>query len=393
MSIINNMHKDLGESGHVQPVLSGLPNKNAKQKALLISAIVFLMVCAIILVSIIFSDSKNDKEMEIVRDSINKHLMPETDTSFDVAEIKVVPPKQTYQVLAMEEKLTESISLDNSLASESLPELIDTPKKAVIKKETPKVAVKTIVNSTSKSIETVQSFPIPSEESIIENEVEYSTSESVKKQNAASNELKSGHLNIETAQLTNEQVANIYLKEASKAEGKGDNDLAAEKWEKALNVKPDLNEIRKSLAMYYYSQDDVDKTISLLKKGVLLSPDYPDFSLMLSRIALKADDPQKAYLYLEQNPPQVEGNLDYYVSYAILAQKFQQYERSEILYTSLLTQRPNNGRWLMSLAIAQDKQEKTSAAIVSYEKALKQTDLSSKAKEYINKRLAFLSKE
>ena len=132
-------------------------------------------------------------------------------------------------------------------------------------------------------------------------------------------------------------------------------------------------------------------TLPILQKGALISPAYADFNLMLSRIALKAGNQQKAYLYLEQNPPEVEDNLDYYVSYAILAQKFQKYERAEQLYTSLLTQRPNNGRWRMSLAIAQDKQAKTSLAVSSYNTALLQSDLSTKAKVYINQRLSYLA--
>ena len=189
------------------------------------------------------------------------------------------------------------------------------------------------------------------------------------------------------------QLANIHLQEATKAQAKGDNNLAAEKWQSALQLQPHLNEVRKSLAMYYYSQNEINKSTSLLKKGALISPEYSDFNLMLSRIALKENDSEKAFLYLEQNPPGVEGNMDYYVSHAILAQKFSLYDRSESLYRSLLTQRPNNGRWLMSLAIAQDKQDKKTAAIASYQKALKKTDLSKKAKDYIRKRLVFLSKE
>ena len=374
MSIINGMHKDLNESEQVQPVLSDLPVKKTKQQGLLLSAIVFLVACAIILLSLIFFTGKNES-------------MAQVSNSDHVTSV----PNKASQILEPENQLNETAFLHNENAtnhasSTSSPTSSTTSKasKAVINKgksTTKEVAVKRLTK------------PIAAARTPDKKTTQHKKKNTTKQPPIKAKEIASGHLYIEPAQLTDNQLANLYLKEASKAQLQGNSELTAEKWHKALNVKPDLNEVRKSLATYHYSQGELSRATRLLKKGALISPDYSDFNLMLSRIALKQDDPQKAFLYLEQNPPQVEGHLDYYVSHAILAQKFERYERSEMLYNSLLTQRPKNGRWLMSLAIAQDKQAKTSAAIVSYQKALKQTDLSIKAKDYINKRLVFLSKE
>jgi thioredoxin-like negative regulator of GroEL len=199
-------------------------------------------------------------------------------------------------------------------------------------------------------------------------------------------------LEIKTVQLTKAQLAQIKLKKAQTAEDQGALNLAAETRQQALTLEPTLNEVRKSLALYYYGQGSIDKATELLQTGAVVSPDYSDFNLMLSRIALKTGDFQKAYLYLEQHPPEVAGHLDYYVSHAILAQKFRKYEQSERLYLSLLAERPNNGRWRMALAIAQDRQGKVSLALSSYKSALLQPDLSSKAKAYVNQRLIYLEK-
>ena len=203
---------------------------------------------------------------------------------------------------------------------------------------------------------------------------------------------KSNSLEIKTAKLSKAQLAQIHLKEADKAQEDGKLELAARKRGQALALLPTLNNIRKSLALYHYGQGNINKAKGLLQAGALVSPEYADFNLMLSRIALKSGDYQKAYLYLEQSPPQIEGNLDYYVSHAVLAQRFKKYEQSESLYTSLLSQRSNNGRWRMALAIAQDKQDKVQLAVNSYKYALMQADLSSKAKEYIIQRLTYLEK-
>ncbi|WP_413701269.1 tetratricopeptide repeat protein [Psychromonas sp. KJ10-10] len=215
----------------------------------------------------------------------------------------------------------------------------------------------------------------------------------VREEPKASDKVSAPYIEIKTSTLTKDQQADIYLQKAEKALSQGDLLLATKENNKALKVKPELHEVRKSLALYYYGQGDNERASSVLKIGAVSFPEYADFNLMLSRIALKNGDQQKAYLYLDQHPPKVKGNLDYHVSYAILAQKFKQYAKSENLYRGLLTQRPNNGRWMMSLAIAQDKQNKHVLAIESYKKALLQIDLSSKAKQYINQRLNYLQRQ
>ncbi|TEW56738.1 tetratricopeptide repeat protein [Psychromonas sp. RZ22] len=419
MSIINNMHKDLGKSGDVQPVLSGLPKQKSKQKILLLSAITFLVLCAVALTVIIVITEGNETN------SANYIVTERSPVSgakeSELQGIKMVSPEQIYQDLESKNQLVEApFSTNENTTNDKTSN--DPEPFQVVKNTLPKAASKTTVESASdlpkalpesavvvgeekaKVVEPKQKAVVKKAKPVVKtpkavapkiNKIaETQPVKAPQSTRAARPEtLAPGHLSIEDAQLTDLQLANIYLKEAKKAQENGHNDLAAEKWEKALNVKPDLNEVRKSLAMYYYSQGDIDKTTTVLKKGGLISPEYSDFNLMLSRIALKENDPQKAFLYLEQNPPKVEGNVDYYVSHAILAQKFKMYERSEELYKSLLTQRPTNGRWLMSLAISLDRQSKKAEAIASYQKALKQTDLSINAKDYITKRLAFLSKE
>lgn len=403
MSIINKMHQDLNASDSEQPVLSAADAGKSKQKKLLVLASFVALLCAIFLVVMIASEteqtalpSKNQPQ-EVVQ----------------VAEVEVVV-KQESSKLASDNN-QQSTAMNNQQQnpfSDPVTEVAVEPAAPIEElNEPPKQQVKPVDKPQADDHSSAQDTPVdvaaaPNKQPASKKTTAQKNNQVKKAQTAAnssskqkakaasnSNTLQSGQLNIETAQLSKQQLADIYLKEADKARAKGDDELAAEKWQKALNVQPKLNEVRKSLATYFYTQNDIKRSSSLLKKGALISPEYSDFNLMLARMALKEGDQQKAYLYLEQNPPQVEGHLDYYVTHAILAQKFQLYERSEQLYTSMLTQRPNNGRWLMSLAIAQDKQGKTEQALSAYQKALQQTDLSQKAKQYINQRIVFLNKE
>lgn len=378
MSIINQMVQDQKNVGG-DPILSAMPVKKNKQKMVLLLLIFLLLISSLGLVYLIMSQDKQGKEKTstvatdvIVEDksvtAVNKLDVEEKTVRVVneslVEEIKVAvvsPPIISHHE---SEKVTPK-TVQEKVAPKKVP-----PSQAIVVVN--KEVGKNVVDTTSKANKIEKSLQKANKE-IVES-------------------LSEGHLEITKVQLSDLQLATIYLKAAQKAEDNGDIELAVEKREQALARVSTLNEVRKNLALYYYEMSFEDKAVSLLRKGVLVSPDYSDFNLMLSRIALKSGQTQKAYLYLNHNPPKVEGNLDYYVGFAILAQKFKKYEQSESLYIELLSQRPNNGRWRMSLAIAQDKQAKREVAIVNYKQALEQTDLSENAKNYINQRLAYLKK-
>lgn len=438
MSIINKMHKDLDDAEQIQPILSGLPSKKITKKVLLLSAIAALAICSIVLTTMIFLSEQGrlEKESDTALIPLLSNASQETEATNVLSGDKTLldNEKNNQKVIPQAKKTTmqsdnETLTADsgntmqeanaNSIGlkaevetTDSDPEIIPPkanqaksegvalvkleketliPKKEKVEKKVPKQQVESKTKKESVAPAIKLSEPVTFNSVEIETfaveEDSFSTEDKLTPE-----ELEGGgSLSIHSSDLSPLDLANIYLGQATKAQVAGDNDLAAEKWEKVLSVKPDYNQVRQSLAMYYYSQEDANKAVRLLENGVKESPDYADFSLMLSRIALKEGRPDKALFYLDQNPPQVEGNLDYYVSHAILAQKFKKYEHSEELYKSLLSQRPNNGRWLMSLGISQDRQGKKVDSISTYQKALQQNDLSTKAKDYIKKRLAFLS--
>lgn len=396
MSIINQMHEDLQKVQQEAPILAPMPKKNKTKKMVIILLSVFFLSSSLGLSYLIFiKKNKLSDDLPVFESpvALNEQAItqPQTSTTpsesnsvslptkaslssenmvtdaHDVEEVALVKPVVEHEMETVEEtKASEKMHSPATKVDSAIhPEVIakEAPKKAIKQQQVAKPVVIAEVSSVKKTTQ--------------------NTAEPVNKNNA--------HLKIKTVQLSNQQLANIYLKEAKKAEQNGDNELAAQKWQKALLLQPQLNEIRKSLALYYYSLGEVNKATNLLKEGAVSYPDFSDFNLMLSRIASKEGDLQKAYLYLDQNPPSVQGNLDYHVSYAILAQKFELFEKSEKLYLNLLTQRPKDGRWRMSLAIAQDKQGKIEQAVSNYQIALSETSLSTNAKDYINQRLSYLA--
>jgi len=389
MSVINKMHHDFRESQKDGPVIKGVPDHSRSKKAIIVVMIGLLILSAMGFAILIFNQDPHANEQSItvhkdnnldVNNHVEKKLKPVGEivkqSEVDIDTHNIVKEAVVTPIVS---KPTAAIPPVN-LHSEKQQPLI----KAIVDVETPSKIEQTTVlpDFTPSNVEAIDN-------NIIETQsVDYVLSDD----STLEIEPTQGKLEIKNAQLTNEELAGIKLKEAQIAEDQGELNIAADKREQALRFDPGLNDVRKSLALYFYGTGNISKAKQLLQTGAVLSPDYAEFNLMLSRLALKEGDPQKAYLYLNQHPPAIKGHLDYYVSYAILAQKFGKYEQSEQLYTRLLSERPNNGRWLMSLAIAQDKQNKVELAASHYKRALLQPDLSEKAKAYINQRIAYLEK-
>ena len=365
MSIINKMHQELQESRDDSPILSSMPKKKRQQKVLLFALITLLLASSIGLSYLIYNDKNKVRSIS------------------ELAEPQVISVSVPLAVTEVETTIAPSIT--------PTPIIATVPASPAPVKKVPFIPRNEVVaeaQTLPPAVEIAKMKPVatPLKKKTENKKVGV-------KQIKASEELKKPFLQVKTSSLTTMQRAQIHLNRAEKASRKGDTLLASQEKRKALNIKPDLHEVRKSLALYYYGVGEQNRATNVLKKGALKFPEYSDFNLMLSRIALKQGDNQKAYLYLNQSPPAVKGHLDYHVSYAILSQKFKNYALSEKLYQGLLTERPNNGRWIMSLAIAQDKQGKESLAVESYQRALLQIDLSSKAKKYINQRLTYLANQ
>jgi len=382
MSIINKMHQELQKNNEDSPILSTLPVKKDNKRVFLVVLITLLVISAVSLSYLIYTKKEADtKSLTAPIDVLSQRMPIDSSSSNDnsaTAEIKpsseVMTPNNEPIVKATE-KAVQSKALTSPVVAK--PSVSKAEVQQPIKMAKP-VPVPASIKVSKEIAKVSENKPISTKNEPVDDDV-------------VGKEIP--HLEIKESVLSDAEIADIHINNAKKALQKGDTALVAEENRKALALQPQLHKVRQSLALYYYGINEPQRGNSLLQQGALLFPEYSDFNLMLARIALKNNDRQKAYLYLQQQAPVVQGHLDYHVTYAILAQKFKHYEKAESLYQGLLTQRPNNGRWMMSLAIAQDKQGKQALAIKSYQHALLQIDLSSKAKKFINQRLTYLANQ
>ena len=401
MSIINKMHQDFQNAQQENPILARMPEKKSRKKILLLSFVTLLVASSLGLSFLIFKQSHQQAEVDTVSEDtleapllVAKEKINKKQDKLIEQEVPVTPI--VGKAPSVEEKQqVSSVANEQEIPVKKEEEIIPKANKEIIKVveiEPVKVEQEIAPPLTIKDDAVVIEKTIIVKDDLVETPPQINTDSQIETAPQVVTQAKpiNNFLEIKAVTLSNDQLAKIHLKQAVEAEKKGDLELAIKERILALNLQPKLNEERKSLALYYYGQGEIDKVKKLLQSGVAVSPEYSDFSLMLSKIALKEGNSQMAYFYLQQHPPKIDGHLDYYISYAILARKLHQHKQAELLYKQLLLQQPNNGRWLMSLAIAQDKQLKVESAINSYKHALLQTDLSLNAKDYINQRLSYL---
>lgn len=195
-------------------------------------------------------------------------------------------------------------------------------------------------------------------------------------------------MNIEQVELTHHQLAIKALGRAEKALDANDMQTALSAYQEALRYEPTNVDTRQKLAALYFGKGDTRKAYEIMQEGISLDINNQTLRLALSKLLVKAKQPQAALSPLVHMPPM--PNRDYLAMRAVLAQKQKQDEIALESY-QLLTQRdPENARWWMGLGIQQERALQFSSAINSYNKALGKVGISNQSQAFIRDRLTVL---
>ncbi len=195
-------------------------------------------------------------------------------------------------------------------------------------------------------------------------------------------------MNIEQVELTHHQLAIKALGRAEKALDANDMQTALSAYQESLRYQPTNVDTRQKLAALYFGKGDTRKAYEIIQEGISLDTNNQTLRLALSKLLVKAKQPQAALSPLVHMPPM--PNRDYLAMRAVLAQKQKQDEIALESY-QLLTQRdPENARWWMGLGIQQERAQQFTSAINSYNKALGKVGISNQSQAFIRDRLTVL---
>ncbi|MGY3978096.1 tetratricopeptide repeat protein [Aeromonas mytilicola] len=202
---------------------------------------------------------------------------------------------------------------------------------------------------------------------------------------------KPGVLKIETVDLSEPELAALAERKATTAMAKGQMREAQDNYYQVLVHDPHNQGAREQLAGLLYGEGRLTEASQVLEEGLRLDPAQADLRLLLARVAISGGDRQKALDWLTGYQPDLAANLDYYATWAGLAQELGQPAQASELYVKLLRQQPDQGRWWLGLGVAEDGQGHRQRALDAYGNAQLHGNLGEASTRWLEQRIAQLT--
>jgi MSHA biogenesis protein MshN len=171
----------------------------------------------------------------------------------------------------------------------------------------------------------------------------------------------------------------------------GDTAAAMKDLNSLIALEPRNASARKRLASLEFAQGNPKRAAFLLDQGIKLSPADSSMRLMLARLLFREDRNAQALSLLIEHPKSVIADNELLSFRAALAEKQKDYATSLQDYAVLLKRQPGNARWMLGLAISQDKQKMYGEAIITYKKVKSSNQLSTQVVSFVDGRLAALA--
>jgi MSHA biogenesis protein MshN len=171
----------------------------------------------------------------------------------------------------------------------------------------------------------------------------------------------------------------------------GDTAAAMQDLNSLIALEPTNASARKRLASLEFAQGNPKRAAFLLDQGIKLSPSDSSMRLMQARLLFREDRNAQALLLLIDHPKSVIADNELLSFRASLAEKEKDYASSLQDYSVLLKRQPGNARWMLGLAISQDKQKMHGEAVITYKKVKASNQLSTQVVSFVDGRLAALA--
>jgi MSHA biogenesis protein MshN len=393
MSVVNKMLKDL-EQRDKKAVYEAdyvpVESQGAKSRKLVVGIFVLIVAVACVIWVIIPTDNTTSGDVH------NSVTMPGTESSpknlriLEKNDTQVLSvPKQTLeanladsqkQVLLSELDQATLNSLDNAKKAEAATKVAEA-KLAQVKRELSQANALASSNAESaKQTVNTQSSEATQPELVAltpDTKAAETPSEPGELNVSSSNKSTSGNRMLE-------QRIQLSLKN-------GDTAAALKDLNSLLALEPRNASARKRLASLEFAQANPKRAAFLLDQGIKLAPNDSSMRLMLARLLFRENRNAQALALLNEHPKNVIADNDLLSFRAALAEKQKEYARSLQDYAVLLQRQPGNARWMLGLAISQDKQKMHAQAVITYKKVKSSNQLSAQVVSFVDGRLAALA--
>ena len=382
MSVVNKMLKDLEQRENAKVYEADyvpVESDGAKSRRLIVglSVIILILIVAVyLLLPKHLMDEPSAPALIAVDDSaLLAPNLAVPSTEQEVASTEKVASDLTAEPIA--DAVTASVSIDDleeeTLASLSKPAALARPTEQVLPTQQAPQSSPTLDQPLISQVASVQDKRPEPTSAPATAKVEPVFSVSSSRDNSSTG----------SANRMLEQRIQLSLKN-------GDTPSAIKYLHELLQLEPRNISARKRLASLSFAQNDATRATILLHQGIKLSPEDSSMRLMLARLLFRENQPEQAFVLLNEHPPTVLADNELLSFRAALAEKLGDYKRSYTDYRALLKRQPNNARWMLGLAISQDKQQLYTEAVATYKQVKSSNQLSTQVVSFVDGRLAAL---
>ncbi|QSX40466.1 tetratricopeptide repeat protein [Shewanella cyperi] len=197
----------------------------------------------------------------------------------------------------------------------------------------------------------------------------------------------SGSIAITEVKFSPEELAQKSYMEALAAQDQGQVAEAERDYRRALAQNSAHHEARTALAALHFGRSQLAQAIKLLDAGIGQFPEITEFRLLLAKVQMAQGQEAAARLTLDAIADSDSLALDKWLQLAELARRQDDQRLAEQAYAALTALQPNEGRWWLGLAYAQDAQGQYVQAVTAYRRALGLDGLSRDARDFMEHRL------
>jgi MSHA biogenesis protein MshN len=176
------------------------------------------------------------------------------------------------------------------------------------------------------------------------------------------------------------------LELARQALQRGDTARAIAELEALYKTRSRDPHVLRWLARAYLAAGDQQRLRSWLPEQLAQLPYDSELRLLLARSQLQAGDARAAVATLEQSPPRLEQEPNYFALLAAVYQQTEQWQKSADLYRQMIALRPSQATWQLGLAIALEQLDQPAQAGKHYRLALQGVGLDDSSRRFANER-------
>ncbi len=406
MSVVNKMLKDL-EQRDKQSVYEAdyvpVESQGAKSRKLIVGVLVLVVASGVATWLLLPSDiaGKNiEAKLQLPSNTIVLPASSSQVTGANLVQQEITEQQQAEIILSELDQATLN-SLENAKQAEAATFLAEAAtviaeaKLAEVNKELEQKAQQVVVKRAglqqAQQQESTQSASVNDANVVDYVEIEQTDTAPIEIAQAETKQTEAGEpvFNVSSSNKSAsthrmiEQRIQLSLKN-------GDTAAALKDLNNLLALEPRNSSARKRLSSLEFAQGNPKRAAFLLDQGIKLSPNDSSMRLMLARLLFRENRNAQALAILNEHPNNVIADNDLLSFRAALAEKQKDYATSLQDYAVLLQRQPGNARWMLGLAISQDKQKMIEQAVSNYKKVKLSNQLSAQVVSFVDGRLAAL---